>query len=127
MAQRILLLCLAGAAGTLCRYTLAGLTQRAVGTTFPWGTLAVNTTGCFAAGLLWALFEQRWPVSSDARVIVMIGFMGAFTTFSTYILESGEFLRTAQYFTAAGNFFLQNGLGFLALMAGIALGRITTL
>ena len=124
MIQRMLLLCLAGAAGTLCRYALSGLTHRIAGTAFPFGTLAVNTAGCFAAGLLWALFEHRWPVSGEMRIIVMIGFMGAFTTFSTYILESGELVRTAQYAAVAGNIFLQNGLGFLALLAGISLGRL---
>ena len=124
MTQRIILLCIAGAAGTLCRYGLAGLTHRIAGTSFPWGTLAVNITGCFAAGLLWAVFEHRWTVSSETRIIVMLGFMGAFTTFSTYMLESGELIRTAQYFSAAANLFLQNGLGLIALIAGVALGRL---
>ena len=124
MTQRIILLCIAGAAGTLCRYGLAVLTHRIAGTSFPWGTLAVNITGCFAAGLLWAVFEHRWTVSSETRIIVMLGFMGAFTTFSTYMLESGELIRTAQYFSAAANLFLQNGLGLIALIAGVALGRL---
>ena len=125
MLQRIVLICLAGAAGTLCRYTMAGIAQKIGGASFPWGTLTVNLTGCFAAGLLWGLFEHRWPISGEMRVVIMIGFMGAFTTFSTYMLESGELVRSAQYAAAAGNLFLQNGLGFLGLMAGIALGRLT--
>lgn len=124
MMQRILLLCLAGASGTLCRYALAGLVHRIVGTTFPWGTLAVNVTGCFTAGLMWSLFEHRWVIGGEARVIIMIGFIGAFTTFSTFILESGELIRTTQYLMAAANFIFQNGLGLLALTAGIALGRL---
>lgn len=124
MAQRIILICIAGAAGTLCRYGLAGLTHRIAGTSFPWGTLAVNITGCFAAGLLWAVFEHRWMVSPETRIVVMIGFMGAFTTFSTYMLESGELVRTAQYFSTAANLFLQNGLGLIALFTGFALGRL---
>lgn len=124
MIQRILLLCLAGASGTLCRYALAGFVHRFVGTTFPWGTLAVNVTGCFAAGLMWSFFEHRWVISGESRVIIMIGFLGAFTTFSTFILESGELIRTTQYVTAAVNLIFQNGLGLLALMAGITLGRL---
>lgn len=123
MTQRIILLCIAGAAGTLCRYGLAGMIHRIAGTGFPWGTLTVNIMGCFAAGLALALFEHRWPVAPETRIIIMLGFMGAFTTFSTYMLESGELIRTAQYFSAAANIFLQNGLGFAALLAGIALGR----
>lgn len=124
MLQRILLLSIAGAAGTLCRYALAGFAHRIAGANFPWGTLAVNSAGCFLAGLLWALFEHKWAISGQARVVIMIGFMGAFTTFSSYILETGELLRAAQWLPAAGNFFLENGLGFTALFAGISLGRM---
>ena len=123
MAQRIILLCIAGAAGTLCRYGLSVLTHRIAGTAFPWGTLAVNIIGCFGAGLLWALFEHRWLIAPETRIIILIGFMGAFTTFSTYMLESAELIRTAQYFSAAANLFLQNGVGLIALLAGIAIGR----
>jgi fluoride exporter len=125
MTQRLLLLCLAGAAGTLCRYALSGLTYRMTGSAFPWGTLAVNVIGCFFAGLLWSFFEHRWIVSGETRMVILIGFMGAFTTFSTYMLESGELLRSAQYLAAASNLFLQNGVGFAALVMGIALGRLT--
>lgn len=122
--QRILLLSLAGAVGSCCRYGLAGFVHRFAGPAFPWGTLAVNITGCFLAGLMWTLFENRWPLAGQVRVIVMVGFMGAFTTFSSYILETGELLRAAQWLPAAGNFILQNGIGFLALLAGITLGGL---
>jgi len=87
--------------------------------------LTVNLTGCFFAGLLWTLFETRWPVSGETRVIVLVGFMGAFTTFSAMILETGELLRSAQWVYAAANMAMQNGLGFVALFAGVALGRMT--
>lgn len=121
---RIILLSLAGALGALCRYWLAGFIHRFSGVGFPWGTLTVNVTGCFFAGLFWTFFENRWPLASQARVIVMVGFMGAFTTFSTFMLETSELVRAAQWFSAAGNVFLQNGIGFTALIAGIALGRM---
>ncbi len=124
MLQKFLLLSIAGAAGTLCRYGLAGFVHRLTGAGFPWGTLAVNITGCFLAGVVWTLFEHRWPLFGQARVIIMVGFMGAFTTFSSYILETGELLRAADWAAAAGNFFLQNGIGFAALFAGITLARL---
>lgn len=124
MIQKLACLALAGACGTLCRYGLAGLVHRVDGASFPWGTLTVNLAGCFLAGLVWALFEGRWPVSGEARAVVMVGFMGAFTTFSAFILETGELVRASQWFYAAGNVVLQNGLGFAALLAGSMLGRM---
>jgi CrcB protein len=100
------------------------MVHKFTGAAFPWGTVVVNLTGCFAAGLLWVLFENRWPVSGETRVLVLVGFMGAFTTFSAFILESGELVRSAQWMRAAANVALQNGLGFLALFAGATLGRL---
>lgn len=124
MLQKLLLMAVAGAIGTLTRYGLAGFVQRIDGATFPWGTAVVNIVGCFVAGMLLELFEHRWPVSGEARTIILIGFMGAFTTFSAFILESGKFLRSAQWLYAAGNVTIQTGLGFIALFVGAALGRI---
>ncbi|MDY7000435.1 MAG: CrcB family protein [Thermodesulfobacteriota bacterium] len=125
MVMKLVWLALAGALGTLARYGLAGLVHRINGVSFPWGTMTVNLTGCFFAGLLWTLFESRWPVSGEIRAIVLVGFMGAFTTFSAMILESGELLRSAQWVYATVNMVMQNGLGFAALFAGVALGRMT--
>ena len=124
MMAKMVWLAVAGASGTLARYGLAGLVQNLSGTTFPWGTAVVNIIGCFAAGLLWALFEHRITVAPDTRVIILIGFMGAFTTFSAFMLETIELVRTAEWIYAAANVALQNGLGFIALFLGIALGRM---
>jgi CrcB protein len=124
MMQKLAWLVLAGALGTLARYGLAGFIHRVNGVSFPWGTVVVNLTGCFLAGLLWSLFENRWAVSGETRTIVMVGFMGAFTTFSAYILETGELLRSAEWLHAAANVTIQNGLGLVALFIGAALGRL---
>lgn len=124
MIQKLAWIALAGALGTLSRYGLAGLVHRLNGAAFPWGTLAVNLAGCFLAGLLWELFENRWPVSAETRVVVLVGFMGAFTTFSAFILETGNLLRASEWISAAANMALQNGFGMLALFAGVALGRM---
>lgn len=124
MMAKMVWLAVAGATGTLARYGLAGLVQNLSGATFPWGTAVVNIIGCFAAGLLWALFEHRITVAPDTRVIILIGFMGAFTTFSAFVLETGELVRTTEWIYAAANVALQNGLGFIALFLGIALGRM---
>jgi len=122
--RKILLIALAGALGTLSRYGLAGLSHRILGSSFPWGTLIVNLTGCFFAGVLWTLFESRWPVPGETRVIILMGFMGAFTTFSAFILETGQLMRSAEWLLAAANLFAQFGMGILALFAGMIIGRL---
>jgi len=124
MFHKFLWLALAGALGTLARYGLAGFVHKLDGVSFPWGTLAVNLTGCFFTGLLWTLFENRWSVSGETRTLVLVGFMGAFTTFSAFILETGELLCPGEWMYAAANIFMQNGLGLAALFAGAALGRL---
>ncbi|MEW5737005.1 MAG: CrcB family protein [Thermodesulfobacteriota bacterium] len=122
--QKILLLGAAGALGALSRYFLAGLVHRLHPSTFPWGTAVVNLTGCLLAGFLWSFFETRMPVSGQTRTVVMVGFMGAFTTFSTFVLETGELFRASQWAYAVFNLAFQNGVGLCALVAGIALGRL---
>lgn len=124
MPTRLLLLAAAGAAGALCRYGLSGLVQTWLGSRFPWGTAAVNIVGCLAAGLLFGLFETRWALSGEARVVLMIGFLGAFTTFSSFMVDTTGLLRDAEWLMAAGNVILQNGLGFVALYAGLVISRL---
>jgi CrcB protein len=124
MIQKLAWLSLAGALGTLARYGLAGFVQRIDGSSFPWGTVAVNLIGCFIAGWLYVMFENRWPVSGETRTIILVGFMGAFTTFSAMILETGVLLRSTEWLYAAANIALQNGVGFISLWAGMTLARM---
>ncbi len=124
MMQKLAWLALAGALGTLARYGLAGFIHKINGVSFPWGTVVVNLMGCFLAGLFWSLFENRWPVSGETRTLILVGFMGTFTTFSALILESGELFRSAEWLRSAANLTMQNGLGFFALFVGAALGRL---
>jgi CrcB protein len=120
---QLLWIALAGAAGTLCRYWLQDLVQRLGGWTFPAGTLAVNALGSFLFGLIWALAEERLVIRPELRIILLAGFMGAFTTFSTFAFETGAFLRDSQWAMAAVNVAAQNVLGILCLFAGLAVSR----
>lgn len=122
--HKVLLLSVAGAAGTLARYWLSGLVYNVAGRDFPWGALVVNTLGCLLFGLAWALGEERFYLRSETRIVILVGFMGAFTTFSTLIFETGEYLRHAQYGMAALNMAGETLLGFTALYVGMILGRI---
>jgi fluoride exporter len=122
--QKLLFIALAGSLGTLARYGLGGLVQEYSGKVFPWGTVVVNLLGCFVFGILFSSLEERWPASGEVRSIVLIGFLGAFTTFSTFIFETRKLLEDAQWLPAIGYFTFHNIGGLLALVAGLALGRL---
>lgn len=124
MLQKILLISIAGALGTLARYALAGLVQRNSGTLFPCGTLVVNVTGCLIAGVLWTLCEYRLQISGSTRAVFFIGFLGSFTTFSAFILETGGMISDSEYLRAGINIMLQNTLGVIAFFAGVFAARI---
>ena len=121
---KILLLSLAGTLGTLARYWLSGAVYVFLGRDFPWGTWAVNISGCFLFGLVWVLTDERGLIPAQGRVVLLVGFMGAFTTFSTLIFESAELLRDDQWIKMGLNLAGQNIMGFLALFLGAACGRI---
>jgi CrcB protein len=123
MGQKFLLLILAGALGTLFRYGLAGTMQRTFDSGFPWGTFTVNLVGCFLAGLFWSISESRLSISGETRTVVLIGFMGAFTTFSAFILETGQLFREAQWLWAIMNLSAQNVFGLVLFFVGLGLGR----
>ena len=124
MAQRMLLIGLAGALGTLARYGLSGVIQRLAGGNLPWGTIIVNIVGCFLFGLVWTLADERLVIDAETRLVVLGGFMGAFTTFSTFIFDTGGFVREAQWLLAGGNILLQTASGLAFLFIGATTGRI---
>jgi CrcB protein len=121
--REIGMLAIAGAAGTLCRYGMSLMIQRWAGPGFPWGTLAVNVLGCFLFGLIFTITQNRAALSETARLVLLTGFMGAFTTFSTFAFDTGIFLRDAKWLGAAGNFVAQNLLGVTCLFLGFLVGR----
>lgn len=123
LAARLLCIALAGAAGTLARYGLTHLVQRHAGLTFPWGTFAVNVLGCLLFGLCWALFERRVDHVAEWRLVVLVGLLGGFTTFSSFAFEGAGLLRDGAWGLALLHIAGQNVLGVAAVWAGLALGR----
>jgi fluoride exporter len=123
MLEKLLWMGLAGALGVLARYGLTGLTHRLYPGGFPLGTFVVNVLGCLVFGLVFGLFEAREALGSQARIVILVGFMGAFTTFSSYMYEGAELLRGGQWAWAALYLLGQNLLGFAALLGGLALAR----
>lgn len=123
MFQKYLVLCLAGAGGTLARYWVSGFVQRLAGESFPLGNFMVNLSGCLLFGLVYALVENRGGLPGDLRLYVLTGFMGAYTTFSTYMFESVALMQHGQWFEASVNLLGQTVLGVACIIAGLAVGR----
>ena len=122
--NKLFLIALGGAVGTLARYgTATVLLPLAQRTEFPWGTLVVNVTGCFMIGLLHGLFVDRWVPAEEYRLALLVGFLGGYTTFSTFGWETAELLRDGRYARAGFNVLGQNVLGIAAVFTGYALGR----
>jgi CrcB protein len=116
-------LVIGGAAGTVARYLLGGAVYRLMGTAFPYGTLVVNISGCFILGILASLSDKKFMLGPDARLLLMIGFCGAFTTFSTLIFETDSLVRNGQMIRAFGNIFASVILGFILFRAGTFIGE----
>ena len=112
----------AGALGARARYGLGGLVQqRAPGSEVPWGTLAVNLSGCLLFGFLWAAAERRLLFTPEARLFVFVGFLGAFTTFSTFAYETVQLAEEGALDDALRNAGASLLVGLAAASAGIAL------
>lgn len=121
--QRLLLIGFAGLAGTLCRYGLSGLVARRFGETFPTGTLVVNLIGCLLVGFLLYPLQERFLVSEVARTALMIGFLGGFTTFSSFGLQTFTLFKDGEVFLAVMNVLLSNVVGLVSVWVGYALAR----
>ena len=121
---KFIYLIIGGTVGTISRYGLSGLVHKLLGADFPYGTLAVNSAGCFIIGFLVALSEKKFVLGVNARVLLMIGFCGAFTTFSTFMLETSNLMDNGETMRAFMNLFLSIVIGFMVFRAGVMLGEI---
>lgn len=118
-AIKLTLIAGGGALGALLRYAVSGMALRLFGSAFPWGTLTANLVGCFLIGLFWVIADRA---ALDPRAIPFLftGLLGAFTTFSTYSLESITLMREGEVLRGVLNVALSNGLGLAAVVAGFA-------
>lgn len=113
-----LLVGLGGFFGSIARYSFY-LLERSLGlSTFPLATLTVNTLGCFIAGLAITYGEQRFDISHPYALILTVGFLGSFTTFSTFGFENSQMLRNGLQGQMVLNILLNVGLGIGAVMLG---------
>ena len=120
----LLFLAVGGAFGAVSRYLVQGWVQDLTGGRFPWGTFAVNISGSFLLGLIFALAIDRALLSPDVRMPLMVGFIGSYTTFSTLMLESWTLVEEGDIAHMLVNLAGSVVIGMVAVVAGLAVGRL---
>ena len=123
MVQQLTAVAIGGAAGAVMRWLMAGAVQRWTGSAFPWGTFAVNALGSFLLGFLFVWLIERSTASELVRLALTVGMLGAFTTFSTYSLESIRLLQEGALGMAAANVMGQVVVCLVLTWLGIQLAR----
>jgi CrcB protein len=120
---RLVFVMIGGALGSAARYLVAGAVQRQFGASFPWGTLAVNLVGC---GVIGFLMNQSRIVDGglNARLLLVVGVCGGFTTFSSFGYETLELLRDGEPQRALLNVSLQLVGGLAAVWVGLVAARM---
>lgn len=123
MIRQTAAIALGGSVGAVARFLVANGVYAWLGRGFPHGTLFVNVSGCFAMGLLAELMLQRFAVAAEYRAAVLVGFLGAYTTFSTFALETLYLFEEGSLLKAFLNIFLSSMLCVVAVWIGVVWGR----
>lgn len=119
-----LAIALGGAIGALSRYGLMNLVAHLLGHRLPWGTLLVNVSGSLLIGVLYVLISEKMLMSGEARALLIVGFLGAFTTFSTFSLDTVLLIQQGWLVQAIGYMLASVMICVLATWLGMALARL---
>lgn len=121
--QQLLAIAGGGALGAVLRFAMSNTIYRILGREFPYGTLAVNVLGSLLMGFLFVVLVERLALSAEWRAALLIGLLGAFTTFSTFSFETLALFESGQLFKAFLNIILSVCLCLAATWLGLSLGR----
>jgi len=113
----------AGFFGAIARYSLGGFISDRTHGAFPWETLIINVSGAFALGFIFTLLTERFMPNPTVRIALTVGFLGAYTTFSTFALETMRLAQDGAMLLASINIIASVGVGPLAVYAGTWAGR----
>ncbi len=120
----LVLIGLGGFFGAVARALVDGAVAERTAGAFPWGTLVVNLSGSLVLGILFALTAERGILPAEVRGPVLIGFIGAYTTFSTLMLESWRLVEAGAPMIGVANIVGSSVLGLVAVAGGLAIGRV---
>lgn len=118
----LLLIAAGGALGAVARYGVSGWVQNVAGVTFPWGTMTVNVTGSLFLGVVIRLLADA-TAPPHWRAFLAIGFLGAYTTFSTLTFEAAQLLRDREWTAAAGYLVGSVAVGLAAVLVGMGMAE----
>lgn len=122
--SNLLVIGIGGFLGSIARYAVSLWIAQKWGRSFPFGTFAVNVSGTFLIGLLMTLLTGKFVANPQWRLFLIVGFLGAYTTFSTFEYETGALLRDGEWLYASTNVIGSVIAGFAALKAGEVIGRV---
>ena len=122
--EKLLSVAIGGAAGAMARYGTVVAYQRFAPTTFPLAILTVNALGSLLFGLIWAYAEDREWISENMRLLVLTGFLGSFTTFSTFAFDEAMFIRTGSWSIFVANLLISNAAALTAVFIGFRIGKL---
>lgn len=121
--SKLIVVALGGAIGAVARYWLGGLINSRLPMQFPLGTFVINVTGSFIIGFFLTLVSQRITIHPNWRLLIAVGFVGAYTTFSTFEFETLKLIEEGSIMSAALNVILSFALGFIAVWLGVTAAR----
>lgn len=124
MLYKWLLVMVGGSLGAASRYGIIRLTARWWGTGFPWGTMVANLGGCFVIGLLYALIDRSRLLTPEMRLLLITGYLGALTTFSSFSLETIHAGRSGLMVQSLVNILINNVGGLALTYLGMRLGGL---
>lgn len=122
-ALKILSVAIGGSLGAVARYLINISPLAGAAGKFPLPTFLINITGSFLIGFLMIVFADKFEVNDNVRMAVIVGFLGAFTTFSTFEMEIFGLVREREFVTGFLYLFMSVFIGFVGVVAGVALGR----
>ena len=122
--MKFLAIGLGGFLGAIARHSISRFTQSYFGSTFPWGTLAVNISGSFLIGVVYSIAAEKFIIYPHLRAVLLIGFIGSYTTFSAFSLETFTLMESGNLLQAAANVFMSLTICLVAVYSGTLVGRL---
>jgi len=122
---RYVMVAIGGGLGSVLRFWVGGLVSARMGTRFPYGTFLINCTASFLIGFIITLLAEKAHWSANLRFLIPIGFIGGYSTFSTFEYETFRVIQDGQVVTGILNIALSVIVGFIAVWLGVIAGRLS--